>query len=223
MKTLILTGSDKSMWDVLDLTNPSKQNYAASKGYDFMCLRSFPGIESCGFKEQHIGFQRTAFAFKLLNHYDNVMWVDADSVITNFDYKLEDFIHKDACYIASYDWMHHTSFSSGNFIVRRTQNVSNFFNAFVQISQHFLEMIVADQGALNQMYNIPQYREDFCILDHKYLNAVPGFLTETQTWIKDNNRSGIVAPWTKDSFLAHFTGTENSERIQLIKDNKLNL
>ena len=82
MKTLILTGCDKSMYDVLDLTIPSKQKYAAKHGYDFMSVRSFPGDAECGLEERHIGFQRTVLAFKLLRHYESVMWVDADSVIT---------------------------------------------------------------------------------------------------------------------------------------------
>jgi hypothetical protein len=41
MKTLILTGSDQSMIDVLDLTLPSKQEYCKKHNYDLLALRSF--------------------------------------------------------------------------------------------------------------------------------------------------------------------------------------
>jgi hypothetical protein len=70
---------------------------------------------------------------------------------------------------------------------------------------------------------MPDQRINFGILDHKYLNAVPSFLVETQTWKNDNNRTGIISPWTPDCFLAHFTGTDNKERIELIKNNKLGI
>ena len=223
MKTLILTGCDKSMYDVLDLTIPSKQKYAAKHGYDFMSVRSFPGDAECGLEERHIGFQRTVLAFKLLRHYESVMWVDADSVITNFDYKIEDFINGDESYIASYDWMHKASFSSGNFIARKTPKTQEFFNYFLQISKMYLELIVADQGALNHIHSQYRDRNFINILDHKYLNGVPEFLVETDTWKNDNNRTGIMVPWNEDHFLAHFTGTDNHERIQLIKANKLGL
>ena len=184
MKTLILTGCDKSMYDVLDLTIPSKQQYAAKHGYDFMSVRSFPGDAECGLEERHIGFQRTVLAFKLLRHYESVIWVDADSIITNFDYKIENFIKGDECYI---------------------------------------ELIVADQGALNHIHSRYSDKNFISVLDHKYLNGVPSFLVDTNTWKNDNNRTGIMAPWTEEHFLAHFTGTDNHERVQLIKDNKLGL
>jgi hypothetical protein len=223
-KVLVLTGSDEPMWGVLDETIPSKQKYVKERGYDLMVVRSFPGDKECRLEERHIGFQRAALAFKLLKFYDAVMWIDADSVITNTSYKIEDFIRGNECYIASYDWMHYNSFSTGNFIVRRTPNVQNFFNLFLQVSRIHLEGIGADQSTFNQIYrDMPDQRENFGILDHRYLNAVPSFLVETQTWKNDNNRTGIVAPWTSDCFLAHFTGTDNQERIELIKNNKLGI
>lgn len=221
-KTLVLTGSDQPMWDVLDATIPSKQAYTKTRGYDLMVVRSFPGDKECMLEERHIGFQRAVLAFKLLRLYNAVMWIDADSVITNYNYKVEDFIKGDECYIASYDWMHYNSFSTGNFIVRRTPNTQDLFNLFLKVSRYHLEGIGADQSTFNQIYrDMPDQRNNFGILDHKYLNAVPGFLTETRTWRNDNNRSGIVQPWNPDCFLAHFTGTDNDERLELIKSNKL--
>ena len=223
-KTLILTGSEQSMWEVLDESIPSKQEYAKIRGYDFMAVRSFPGDKECKLEERHIGFQRTALAFKLLKFYKTVMWVDADSIITNYDYKIEDFIKGEETYIASYDWMHYNSFSSGNFIVRRTPNTQDFFNLFLQVSRYHLEGIGADQSALNQIFrDLPGQRANFGILEHKYLNAVPGFLSETRTWKNDKGRPTIIHPWTADCFLAHFTGTDNDERVELMKTNRLGI
>lgn len=224
MKTLILTGSDNNMMDVLNLTLPSKQNYCKKHNYDLLALRSFSADTECNFTSTHVGFLRAVMAFKQLRFYDNVMWIDADSIITNSDYKIEDFILNEACFIASYDWMHFNSFSTGNFIIRKTVNTQELFNRFLVVSQFRLNDIMAEQGTLNQIYReSDSFRKLFNILPHNYLNAVPDFLVTTDTWRNDNNRRGIVRPWTPDCFLAHLTGLSAAERVHILANNKLNL
>jgi hypothetical protein len=224
MKTLILTGSDRSMIDVLDLTLPSKQEYCKKHNYDLLSLRSFAADAECNFNSTQVGFLRAVMAFRQLRFYDNVMWIDADSIITNMEYKIEDFIQGDECFIASYDWMHFNSFSTGNFIVRKTKDTQQLFNRFLAVSQYRLNDIMAEQGTLNQIYNeLDSNKTMFNILPHKFLNSVPEFLVETDTWRNDNNRSGIIRPWTPDCFLAHLTGLSTSERVNILANNKLNL
>jgi hypothetical protein len=224
MKTLILTGSDQSMIDVLDLTLPSKQEYCKKHNYDLLALRSFAADTECNFNSSHVGFLRAVMAFRQLRFYDNVMWIDADSIITNMDYKIEDFIQNEACFIASYDWMHFNSFSTGNFIIRKTNDTQNLFNRFLAVSQYRLNDIMAEQGTLNQIYNeLDSNKTMFNILPHKFLNSVPEFLVDTGTWRNDNNRSGIIKPWTPDCFLAHLTGLSTAERVNILSNNKLNL
>lgn len=224
MKTLILTGSDDSMMEVLNLTLPSKQEYCKKHNYDLLSLRSFAADTECNFNSSHVGFLRAVMAFRQLRFYDNVMWIDADSIITNMEFTIEDFIINDACFIASYDWMHFNSFSTGNFIVRKTKDTQNLFNRFIAASQYRLNDIMAEQGTLNQIYNeLDSNKEMFNILPHKFLNSVPEFLVNTDTWRNDNNRSGIIKPWTPDCFLAHLTGLSTAERVSVLTDNKLNL
>ena len=48
---------------------------------------------------------------------------------------------------------------------------------------------------------------DVIKIDTKYLNSVPKEVETTNTWIKSEwYRPPINKPWTKNSFLAHFTG-----------------
>jgi hypothetical protein len=47
----------------------------------------------------------------------------------------------------------------------------------------------------------------------------PSIKVDTNTWKNDNNRSGIIEPWTSESFLAHLTGTSPEERIELVLNN----
>lgn len=219
MRTLIITGSDSSMHEVLDLSVSSKQKYAFNHGYDFMCLRSFSADKKCGFDSRHIGFLRATTCFKLLRQYEHIMWIDADALITNPNYKISDFVNEKSCVTASYDWMHYTTFSTGNFIVSRNDDTQKLFDMFLQISRFWLNDILQEQGTLNYIYsNLPEYKHMFNILPHKFLNSVPSCLINTKTWRQDNNRTGIVDPWTPESFLVHLTGTSASERVNLIKE-----
>jgi hypothetical protein len=223
MRTLILTGSDAKMMDVLNLTLPSKQDYCKRHNYDLLSLRSFSADPQCNFTSKHVGFLRALTAFKQLRYYDNVMWVDADSIITNTEYKIEDFILNDACFIASYDWMHYNSFSTGNFIIRKTSSTQSLFNRFLNVSQFRLNDIMAEQGTLNQIYRESnEYKEMFNILPHKFLGAVPNIVHSTDTWSNDK-RCNIIDPWTPDCFLAHLTGMTAEERVNILTNNRLNL
>lgn len=224
MKTLILTGSDERMLNVLDLTLPSKQEYCKKHNYDLLSLRSFHAdtedIQN-NFNSYNIGFLRVLIAFKQLRYYDNVMWIDADSIITNMEYKIEDFILNDACFIASYDWMHFNSFSTGNFIIRKTSNMQSLIDKFISVSQNRLSDVMQEQGALNQIYTESnEYKEMFNILPHKFLGGVPNIVYDTASW---SGRWPLIDPWTPDFFLAHLTGMTAEERVEILSNNKLNL
>ena len=233
---LVLTGGDKSMWEVLDLTVPSKQQYANKHGYDLTVKRSFPEFPEYGFstermQSRYIGFSRALTAFLMLEHYDVVMWIDGDAIITNLDLPIEHFINDRQTFYASYDWaccknskQGRTSFSTGNFIIQRTDDTSNLYSRFYEASRNFLNDVGAEQSTLNYIYNVDaSLQKSFCILDQQYLNAVPESILETSVWASDPNRSGVTktmpieSPWTQKSFLAHLTGCTNQDRVDQLR------
>ena len=133
-RVLVLTGSDNDAFklcgdtdakiaEISEMTSTSKQKFAKKNGYDFMFLRSFGKDRNNIFSEKHIGQLRFLRTIEMLKDYDAVFWIDADSLITNLDYKLEDFMDENHCFVASWDWMHKFSFSTGNFIVQKTPEI----------------------------------------------------------------------------------------------------
>jgi hypothetical protein len=234
MKTLILTGSDKGsdnrMHELLDLTIPSKQKYASIHEYDFLSLRSFPSDHECGFdSKKHVGYLRANIAFKMLRFYDAVMWIDGDSIVTNFDYKIEDFQKDDTCFTASYDWMHNFTFSAGNFVIYKNNKTQLLYNYFLALATQRIkngDPGDQEQGTLNALWlRIPEVSNLFNILPHRFLGGVPAFITQTPSWIerKNDNVGKIISPWNKTNFLAHLTGISNHDRINIIKNNMLEL
>lgn len=230
---LVLTGGDSSMYDVLNLTLRSKQNYTNKHGYDLLVRRSFQEFPEYGFSKErmqarYIGFSRVLTAFLMLEHYEVVFWIDGDALITNDEILVEDIINDSQSFYASYDWTcskdtprGHHCFSTGNFILQRTDNTIELFNKFYQASKLFLDDHGAEQSTLNFLYNTDStLQKDFCIISQQYLNAVPESILETNTWTSDINRSGkdktmhIVSPWNSTSFLLHLTGCSNQDRVE---------
>lgn len=227
-KTLILTGftdnlrseneTDNKMEEVFELTLPSKKRYALKHGYDLLALNSFGKVDNL-FDEINIGFLRAFRAFELLSQYDVVMWIDADALITNDTYTIDDFIFSnESCFYASWDWDGKTSMSTGNFILHKNKNIENFFNTFIDVAKHVMlnNLWGEEQTTFNLMYKhkiVPTAW--YTILEHKYLNSVLSKPLMKQSW---ETRAEIPFPWDRNSFLVHLTGISNRARINLINE-----
>jgi lipopolysaccharide biosynthesis glycosyltransferase len=231
---LILTGADEKMHDVLDLTIPSKLKYARKYGYDFMTLSSFRKYPEYNINSSNdvidLAFSRTIYMFQMLEHYDVIMWLDGDSIITNDNYNIETFLTEEHCLYFSYDWAvaedgstNHSGFNAGNFILQSTKEINELFSGFVNTAQYYLNDVGTDQACFNAMYKFTEFKKYIKILDHKYLNSVPESILTTSVWSSCTSRSGpnrthtIVNPWTENSFIAHLTGCSAEDRVQLLK------
>jgi len=231
-KVLIITGTtdkgkgqpfwpsveDVSMGEVFDLTFPSKQRYAMKYGYDILTVRSFGNDGKNNFKDTQLGCLRLYRTFQMLKHYNVVMWLDADAIVTDNKYSIEDFLVEDKAFYASYDWGWRESFSTGNFIIKRTQQTNELYQMFLKIGKELADHMMSEQATMNWIYKNTPLTNAFKILEHKFLNGVPEFLVETPTWKADNNRTGIISPWNKDCFLSHLTGCSNQDRVKLLTE-----
>jgi len=225
-RVLLLTGTtdmlrspnetDNTMEEVFDLTLPSKQRYAKKYGYDLLSLRSFGSDKHNIFKDTHIGFLRTLRAFEMLYNYDTVMWIDADSIITNYNFSVDDFqIDENHSFYASWDWNNiGYSFSTGNFIIHKTKNTNNFFNSFLSTGKQVVDSNTGgeEQTTLNSLYNT--HKNDIKILEHKFLGSIPSKNMFMGIW---DGRPETKVPWSEESFLVHLTGITNKNRIEVAK------
>lgn len=231
-KTLLITGSDPDMSVISDLTLDTKINFVKKHNYDILVKRDWSDMSKYHFIEHEnsssrkdksyldvLGFLRVLLAFEMLKDYNNVIWIDADTLITNSDYTIQDFVTDDHCLFVSYDWSWTGSFSTGNFIVKRHKDTQKLYEAFIETSKMFLNHSHKEQITLNHIYNNNEHlRNVIKILPWKYLNSVPECIQETKTW---QGRDKVLEPWTEDSFLAHLTGITGEERIEIIKSNRL--
>lgn len=205
--------TDAFFEDVFDLTLPSKQRYVKKHGYDLCALRSFGKDVDGRFDPNSpfwLGPMRILRALDMLQHYDVVMWIDADSVITNDNYKIDDFMPVvGKTFYASYDWHGTSSFSTGNFIVQRTELLDQFMGVFYGSVRNFIE----EQQTLNAIYMGTPLSDTMHILDHRFLGSVPCREMYGVHW---DGRPDIPYPWDENSFLAHVGGVRNKARLDIL-------
>lgn len=226
-KILILTGTtdiirapnetDNTMEEVFDLTLPSKQRYAKKHGYDLLVLRSFGEDKQGIFNPRHLGFLRALRTFEMLQYYDTVMWVDADALITNDSYKIEDFTDEKTSLSVSWDWGGKNTFSTGNFVLNNTEKTKELFNAFLSVGKFVIKnnQWGEEQTTFNLIYNGTELKNNIKVLEHKFLNAIPSKQMFRGIW---DGRSEPFCPWTPESFLVHITGVPNKNRIDVLKN-----
>tara|TARA_R110000824_G_scaffold113755_1_gene263754 strand:+ start:818 stop:1537 length:720 start_codon:yes stop_codon:yes gene_type:complete len=229
-RTLLLTGTtdmyrdvfdpdhkDDTVESVFDVTLPSKQKYSKLHGYDIMCLRSFgvdnsiPSDDRFNNPTRDLGFIRVIRCLQMLNHYDIVFWIDADSLITKPSLSVDQILGgSDRVLTASHDWSTKSYVSAGNFILQRTENLQKFIDVFCSLGPHYPE----EQSTFNAIFNNPELSSLINLLDHKFLNSVP---TREMYGVSWDGRRDIISSWTNDSFLLHLTGVENRTRHDILK------
>jgi hypothetical protein len=109
--TVIISGSQQehnkrykhyNFKKVVSFGTKSKELYAKKYGHDFIIATK--KINNCyGVKAKRkleCAWTKLAVISRVLEDYDWVFWTDADSVILNFDIKLEDFLNEDFDVIA---------------------------------------------------------------------------------------------------------------------------
>jgi hypothetical protein len=197
-RILIVTGAteifpekgDTGIMSVLDASMKSKQKYAQKHNYDLICMRSFGSDISGRYKDTDIGFS----------------------------YKIEDFELTDQhVFYASPDWNNNNTFNTGNFIIKKTENLKYFKEAFLAASKNFQN----EQDTINFLFYSTQLKLLMKMIHHRYLNsaldnklAIPLLEPSDQVgWSR--SRPNVVNPWNKDCFLIHLTGMSNVNRMNI--------
>jgi hypothetical protein len=224
-RVLVLTGTtdilrqpnetDNTMEEVFDLTLPSKQRYAKKHGYDLLALRSFGTDKNKLFDDTELGFLRELKTFEMLEYYDTVMWIDADSIITNDNFSINDFqLDDDHCFYASWDWTGKQTISTGNFIIQKCSSTSIIFDAFLKVGKYVknTNQWGWEQTTMNLIYRETDLGSHIKVLDHKYLGSIPSKEMFKGIW---HGRPEAPYPWSKESFLVHLTGIPNRNRIEV--------
>jgi mannan polymerase II complex MNN10 subunit len=209
MKILICTGyTNHERGNFTDWANKTTQNkfeYAEKHGYGFLSERNYEGYD------RPISWYKINKILKVLNEYDWIVWMDADSLITNYNIKIEDIINKqferqktvflspenlpiecslpelkETNYIISQD---NYSPCMGIFFIRNCEWSRNFFEKIYNQISFMNDGIWENRAQDYLLYHNPNLMENIKFVPKKILNS-------------------FTLDWTSGDFIIHWPATE---------------
>jgi hypothetical protein len=164
----------------------TKVEYCKKHGYDFI------EDDSKTDYTRHLAWSKIPVILEYLSKYDYLVWMDADTIITNDNLKLEDFItrllhDKELMYVRSKGWV-----NTGVMFIKNTE----FMHRFMKASWPFTDKICWEQGAIDHLYRI---NWEGC---QSKIVLVPDQTEYNSAWEQ----------WRPNQFLIHFPGCGEPNR-----------
>jgi len=220
MKVLLLTGYDDNLKEIGDITSRVMADYATKHGIDFLRIRQYDcNLHPSWQKSEHVARQLKA-------GYDRVIWLDADTVITNFD--VDPFNRAwNAPVQVSRDWGldatedHH--FSMGNFVTNKDRRGFQDF-LWCQLPKYI--GVWGDKPLWEQSACQAWYQEQLQLVqDPTNLVLHPAHVIKMLPRRTFNSVHASLAPsapepWQPGDWLCHLTGEEitNEKRMKVLRE-----
>jgi hypothetical protein len=164
----------------------TKVKYCEKYGYDFI------EDDSNTDHTRHLAWSKIPVILAYLEKYDYLVWMDADTIITNDDKKMEWFIReymgdKELMYVESKQWV-----NTGVMFIKST----DYMREFMSESWNHTDKICWEQGAIDYLWRI-NWRN--C---RSKIMLVPDQRTFNSSWEQ----------WRPSQFLVHFPGCGEPNR-----------
>lgn len=167
----------------------------------------------------HLGFEKIYFLLELLktNKYDWLYWRGADTLITNFNTKLEYFVDNNYHFIIGLD-VH--GINADSFLIRNSPQGINLFETILSLKDKAPE----EQFVIKHLYNT--HNEIIKLMPQKFFNSYNYdlYLSEEE-WnthgvqpesIPKQDQLGYYGNWDVGDFLIHWPGLRNDIRLSEI-------
>lgn len=202
----------------------NKTRYCKKHGYDLI-------VKTKDFKYKHLGFERMRFIKSVIetNKYDWVYWCGCDTMITNFNIKLEDIIDENYDLIISKDvW----DINSDSFLFKCSNKSVELLNAILSTHDKYVDengnsidrglklpdggsRCWAEQESIIELYNTTDFKRNIKIVPQKVLNSYLYHLYPSPWHQKGLDADGNDGSWSSGDFLLHMVGMPNNTRLNI--------
>ena len=189
------------------------REYCKIHNYDCYIMKDNFGLE-------HLGFEEIRLLLELLqtDKYDWIYWRGADTLITNFQIKLENLIDPNYHFLISLD-VH--GINSDSLFIKNSPQGIKLFEDILSYSNTAPE----EQLVINHLYGSNQ--DIIKLIPQKLMNSYNYPLyTSEEPWnvygvqhecIPKQDQLGYYGGWDIGDFLLHWPGIRNDKRIELAK------
>ena len=194
---------------LLDITNPSKEEYCKIHGYDFICKTDLTHNH-----KNDIGWEKIKIINEYIDQYDYIFYVEADAIIMNQTIKIENLIDENYDIFVSINKRvpeERYEINCGTLLVKCSSWSKQFMLDLYSkkhIKHHDYPDNWAEQIALiKELVNSPETRKHFKLMHLRYFNSFyrPDFPDDT---------------FKMGDFILHAVGMPNSMRETLLDECK---
>ena len=200
----VITGYTEAIKDLADITTRYLIKYCEFNGYDH-----FIYTEKDFSHNMKPAWSKLIFINKEFEKgYQYVLWVDADAIITNANYKLESIIENDKDIYISKDV---NGLNTGIVMFKNTDKVKNILNKLLEMHDRFYNHAWFEQAAFIDLYEMNEYgTRDLCkIMPQSEWNAYLYLIFYRIRY--------PAGEWSQSSFTLHFPGFPLDTRLAILK------
>jgi hypothetical protein len=200
----------------------NKRRYCRKHNYDLI-------IKKDNFILSHYGFEKIRLIIELLktNKYDWLFWCGSDTLITNFNIKIEDLIDNNYHFIIAndvWDW------NADSFLIRNSLEAIGFFEEVLSLKDTYVDennnardfgKRLPDGGARawGEQGVMVDLKEKYATITkevpQKVLNSYLYKMYPSPWHQKGLDCKGNDGTWSDGDFLVHWPGMSDDLRLQL--------
>ena len=178
----LLTFGDDNVKEWNSISFPNKQQYCQLNGYT--CI-----TETIATTSRHPAWAKIDLLLKYIDDYDWIFWSDTDSLIMNFDFKLENLIYKNKNLILCESG---GTICTGEFFIRRCDWSRKFLSEVNKYDFHdypweqaAFEKVLKEDNSTRYFANMPLSRLGMAYKAFSALLSTPLFCTK---WLRGLTR-----------------------------------
>lgn len=205
---ILATIHTESYQRLANLTWTNKILYAEKHNYDTIA-------KDCNFYGIQGGFEKIAFLLDTLETFDNckyIFWSGTDSLITNFNNKLEDlFTGKDINLVCDFNF----EINADVMLLKNSEITKKWLKEILDSYEIYKDHQFAEQQAM--LDSLVNYRNDINIFPQRVMNSYDYSLYSGAPWNNTEAKDvyGKDGQWQVGDFLIHWPGTQMHERMIL--------
>lgn len=194
----------------------NKVQYAEKHGYAYLAkTEDFYGFEP--------GFEKIQFLLDTFEAYPETSWIwwtGTDSMVTNFNTKIEDKIAEagDADVIMSADF--NFKINCDSILVKNSDKARAWLKDIMDnMPKYHTHQFKEQQYMLD---SLDKYTDTVKLMPQHFMNSYEYKMYRVNPWVyeKDTDVNGDRGQWEAGDWLVHWPGTQPRERMELVKETK---
>lgn len=205
-KVAILVQFTPDEWlDITNITVSNNQEYARKHRYSFI-----PEI----FEPPYSGYNKLTTILALFDYGVDVVWsIDADVLITNHNYKIEEYLNEEASFYITKDF---NNYNAGSFIVKKSEWSISFLEWLLLCKGKDKMYCEQDAFVLYSKLFPHAIGKQICVLPHPSINS---YLYENYPEIPMQSHGN--GQWQEGDFVLHLPAIGMNKRLEILKNTKV--